>query len=195
MLQSVLLFGMLVYIGQLNTTIGRLSNAKPTQTSLVLTIPPDLANGSATQPQRIDAVLTLPSGIAQTPSAGALPYLAAILAGFFTLTGSGLVLVANHAASKATREFEWGKHFWNTYQESYLGLRNLIRSTTDSTMIESRLATLNEKVVLPPKLERELLQLVDDLKHERVEAKRVERRDTFLSTFQDYVSRPWDYLR
>ena len=169
------------------------SRPKHEQITMTLVLPETLFSSPPTKSQQIDATIILPASRASSKPDYS-QYLTIILTGLFTLFGSSIVLLYRYFAGNSARKFEWGKHLWDKYQEDYLGLRSIVRETSDPEMIHNKLQSLQGSVILPPKLEDELLDLITLLQgSETIERKKRARR-SFLRGFESFVARPWTYL-
>lgn len=158
-----------------------------------LLIPENLFPGNTTTEQ-VDLVVQIPTRRSDPPTQAESRLLQIVLTGLFTLFGSGIVLVYNYIAGNSSRKFEWGKHLWNKYESHYLDLRNTVKNTDDAKVIKNKMDVLVKEIILPPKLEEELLDLVAFLQTEISAEKRRKRRERFLEFFEDFVARPWKYL-
>jgi hypothetical protein len=161
-----------------------------------LVLPASLFSSSITEPQHIEVVISVPKNAlaATTLKTGSAQWVTIILTGFFTLLGSAVVLVYNYIAGSSARKFEWGKYLWDKYQKGYLDLRQSIRETTDAEVIENKTRSLMSQVVLPPKLEKELIDLIAVLRSMEASEEKAQKTKDFLESFEEFVARPWMYL-
>lgn len=196
----ILLLGVILFLSiklyQVSTTNPPDSQIKQIQVSGKVSIPPKLLSGKQDEAQSVDITFTIPeknfySGSTQSSLS---QYLLALLTGLFTLFGTSVVLIYNYIANSSTRKFEWGKHLWDKYQDLYLDLRHTVNTTIDAQVIQNKLNTIRNRVFLPQLIENQILELISFLQEQKPATDKRKKTNDFLRTFEDFISRPWDYL-